>query len=69
VTPIADCRLSIADWQRSDSPQRFFNRPAAAGQSSIDNDSFDFLLPKPQLRANLTLLKREMRSEERGGCR
>jgi hypothetical protein len=33
--------------------RRFLNRPAAAGQSSIGNDSFDFLLPKLRLRVNL----------------
>jgi hypothetical protein len=30
---------------------------------------FDFLLPKLRLRVNLKLLKREMKSEENGGCR
>jgi hypothetical protein len=30
---------------------------------------FDFLLPKLRLRVNLKVLKREMKSEENGGCR
>jgi hypothetical protein len=64
VTPIVDCRLPIDSGEIRHNAFSIDNR-----QSSIGNDSFDFLLPKLRLRVNLKLLKREMKSEENGGCR
>jgi len=37
--PIFDCRLPIPGGQRKKLPHHFFNRPAAAGHSTIGNEN------------------------------